>query len=189
VSCTGSEQVRNAYRATARLHPGAAEATAEISASALLETTEACSGRVGCGGTLLQPEPSRPYSRTRRLSIQSSGGGRGDGGPGGRRHAADRKRGRLVVLVAALRLVRWSGLRDDARPARAGAVPRPQRAGRAFSRAGAPAAPASGGGAGRAGADRGVRRGFPPVPGRGRVLDHAFSRAGPTPRPRKPGSN
>jgi hypothetical protein len=77
VSCTGSEQVRNAYRATARLHPGAAEATAEISASALLETTEACSGRVGCGGTLLQPEPSRPYSRTRRLSIQSSGGGRG----------------------------------------------------------------------------------------------------------------
>jgi hypothetical protein len=53
------------------------QATAEISASALLETTEACLGRVGCGGTLLQPEPSRPYSRTRRLSIQSSGGGRG----------------------------------------------------------------------------------------------------------------
>jgi hypothetical protein len=77
VSCTGSEQARNAYRATATLHPGAAEATAEISASALMETNEACYGRVGCGGTLLQPEPSRPYSRTTRLSIQNSGGGRG----------------------------------------------------------------------------------------------------------------
>jgi hypothetical protein len=76
-SCTGSEQVRNAYRATATLHPGAAEATAEISASALMETSEACSGRVGCGGTLLQPESSRPYSRTTRHMIQSSGGGRG----------------------------------------------------------------------------------------------------------------
>ena len=77
VSCTGSEQVRNAYRATATLHPGAAEATAEISASALMETNEACSGRIGCGGILLQPEPSRPYSRTTRQSIQSSGDGRG----------------------------------------------------------------------------------------------------------------
>ena len=102
VSCTGSEQVRNAYRATATLHPGAAEATAEISASALMETNEACSGRIGCGGTLLQPEPSRPYLRTTRHSIQSSGGG----------------------------------------------------------------------GAGRAGADRGVRSGLPPVPGRRRILDH-----------------
>jgi hypothetical protein len=77
VSCTGSEQVRNAYRATATLHPGAGEATAEISASALMEINEACSGRIGCGGTLLQPEPGRPYSRTTRQSIQSSGGGRG----------------------------------------------------------------------------------------------------------------
>ena len=75
--CKESNQVRNVYRGTATLRPGAVEATAEISASALLETTETCSGRVGCGGTLLQPEPSRPYSRAGRLSIQSSGGGRG----------------------------------------------------------------------------------------------------------------
>ncbi|NWF56800.1 MAG: hypothetical protein HXY45_18605 [Syntrophaceae bacterium] len=77
VTCAGSERVRNTYRAKATLHPGAAEAPAEISAGALMETTEACSGQIGCGGTLLQPEPSRPYSRTQRLTIQSSGSGRG----------------------------------------------------------------------------------------------------------------